>query len=683
MSTILDISNSEEQINNRISAFKTAGDVFKSEKTLKSSAGNSFTKSQQLLTSQLNQIKDLQKRYQREPPNSLSQLTNFISQTRGQGPETLNYLRKKLLEVSAAIEPKVSAIIKEESLKALGCSQSQTYQGFSIDSLQLNPLSTIPQGPNDGTVYIPVQSVDLFSNLKNGPESKVGKVYYEKQNPSGDPTYKPFGGRVNFPMNKQLNQLMDSSNIGRSMNQLLGTSYRGKSGQNLFDIQYTTTNGFGVSGNFFRVALVNRNNNKVGEFISDYYSTIRIIDSVNIGAQIVNLLSGAINISAQVGFGELNNQSRFYLIAQRILGLCFDNRREIDVSGNAKVGELDGVDESFYEFNEIDLRNIDSEITNVQNGVMEFVDCDNIKLPVDSENIVSQLIEFRDKEPDTVEEQVQQIETIINSLSENPEWKVISPNSFNFNTSINNNVLKKLPLAVAASVLTPKVLLPIFVLMATTQSAATYTYNSSVTDVNTGIGSTNTISQQSSNIVTDGVDFLKKWKTFSIGLISRINAEFLKTLFEILKKDILLLLNTIIRDISRTQALKKYAIILRLLEIAIVIARIINDYRRCKSLLSNILYLLNLINGVSRGGDIPLPLLAAAKFLPGFSPQRATINVIEEMQQLGLPTGTLPDGSPNLMLLYNLAATRGFDNERRNEKITVINTGIVGYGVPQ
>jgi hypothetical protein len=44
--------------------------------------------------------------------------------------------------------------------------------------------------------------------------------------------------------------------------------------------------------------------------------------------------------------------------------LCFDDRREIDVSGVAKVAELDGVDDSFFELNEIDLRNIDSEISN-------------------------------------------------------------------------------------------------------------------------------------------------------------------------------------------------------------------------------------------------------------------------------------------------------------------------------
>jgi hypothetical protein len=67
---------------------------------------------------------------------------------------------------------------------------------------------------------------------------------------------------------------------------------------------------------------------------------------------------------------------------------------------------------------------------------------------------------------------------------------------------------------------------------------------------------------------------------------------------------------------------------------------------------------------------IPKFLLTLTPQLPGFSPQRAFINVIEELQSLGLPTGPLPDGSPNLMLLYNLATHKGSDKEKsENGKI--------------
>jgi hypothetical protein len=628
----------------------------------------------------------------------MDQLLGFLGQTQGNGSATLTYLRKKILEAAATIEPKMVNIMKEETIKALGCSLEQTYNGVTSQSLSLQPL---PLRPQQEGIYIPVNSLDFFSNLKQSPETEFGKVYYEKPDPSADVKFKPYGGDVPFPMNKQLYNLMTSENQDRSYSQINGKNYLGKSGQNLFDVQYTKTNSFGVSGDYYRIILIDREDgqgnltNNVGEFISDYYSTIKLIDTVDVGAQIVNLLSGALNIQSQVGYGALDNQSKFSLIAARVLGLCFDDRREIDVSGVAKIAELDGVDDSFFELNEIDLRNIEVEISNIQNGIMEFVDCDNIKLPVDYEVLVDELIEFRDTESGTtVEEQVAVLETIIDSISNNPAWNLTGPANLNVKASIDKNVIKKIPLAVAAGVLTPKNLLPLYTLLSVVQSGATYTYNQAVSSANTFVTSANTattnignagadIGKQGSNIVNSGADFLKKYRTFSIQVISKVNSEFLKVLYEILKKDIVNLVSIIIADAARSKVLKKYAIILRLVQLTLIVSQLINDYRKCKSLLDNILLLLNLVGQVIRrpGNEIPLPLLTLASLLPGTSPERATTNAIEGLQGLGIPTGTLPDGSPNLMLLYNLVTNKALDKEEaENGKVEVMTAAGPGFG---
>ena len=135
---------------------------------------------------------------------------------------------------------------------------------------------------------------------------------------------------------------------------------------------------------------------------------------------------------------------------------------------------------------------------------------------------------------------------------------------------------------------------------------------------------------------------------------------------------------SILKDVTKSQRLKKYAIILKLIQLALIISQLINDYRKCKSLMSNILLLLDTINGLGpkqliSKNDIPIPLLRLADLLPGYSPERATINTIELLQGLGIPTGTLPDGSPNLMLLFNLMSNKGVDTERaENEKIITV-----------
>ena len=670
----LDITSAQDSIQGKIKSFKTYIDVSGAAKSLKN-AGDSATKASSQITSQLDKIKNLQKRFFREPPNSMDQLLGFLGQTQGTGSGTSTYIRKKMLEAAALIEPKLSVIIKEETIKALGCSIEQTYNGISPSVLESQPLPLLPQ--QEG-IYIPVSSIDLFSNLKQSPETNFGKIFYEAQSPSGDQKFRPYGGDVPFPMNKQLYQLMESSNTGRSFNQINGKNYLGKSGQDLFDVQYSNVNSFGVTGDYYRIVLINREDgsgnisNNVGEFISDYYSTIKLVDSVDIGAQIVNIISGAVSMNMQVGYGQLDQQSKFDLLIQRILGLCFDSRKEIDVSGVSKVAELDGVDDSFYELTEIDLRNIEVKINNIQNGVMEFIDCDNVKVPVDSEVLISQLIDFRDTlTGQTVEQQVATLETIVDSISQNPDWRATIPTNFNASVSINTNVIKKIPLAVAASVLSPKVLLPLYTLLSVVQSGATYTYNQAVTSANTATNSVNTtitnagnaganIGQAGSNIVTNGADFLKVYKTFSIQVISKVNAEFLRVLFEILKKDIVNLVGSIIADVSKSHLTKKYAMILRLIQIALIVAQLISDYRKCKNLLDNILLLLSLIGQAVGGGQtIPLPLLALSGALPGISAEQMTINTIQILQGLGVPTGALPDGSPNLMLQFNLAANKG------------------------
>ena len=694
----IDLSNTVDEIQGQIEALKTYTEVSKSYNALLKKTANSSSKSTPQLATQLDKFKDLQKRYLKDPPNSMDDLLGFLKQTKGSGSETLKYLRKQVLDVAVKMEPKVAAIVKEQTIKAIGCSQEQTYNGVSASNLLIKPLPL--RDPIEG-IYIPISSVDLFSNLKNSPETEVGKVYYEKPNPSSDTRFKPYGGDVPFPMNKQLYQLTTTNNVGRSYSVINGKNYTGKSGQNLFDVQYTTTNNFGVTGDYYRVLLIDRQDgrgnitNNVGEFLSDYYSTIKLVDPVDVGAQLVNIVSGALNIQAQVGFGELEAQSQFSIIMQRILGLCFDNRREIDVSGVAKISELDGVDDGFFELTEVDLRNIQVKITNVQNGVMEFEDCNNVKLPVDYEVLVDQLIDFRNSQTgQTSEQQVTTIENIIDSISQNPDWRASLPSNFNAELAINQNIIKQIPLAVAAGVLTPKILLPLFTLLSVVQSGATYTYNQAVTSANTVIQSANTtntaignagasIGKAGSNIVTSGTDFIKKYKTFVIETVSKINGEFLRTLYEVLKKDILNLVSLVINDISKSARLKKYAIILKLVAIALFVSQLIDDYRRCKSLMSNVLYLLNLIgSSIKTSTGIPVPLLLAANLLPGYSPERATINAINGLQKIGIPTGTLPDGSPNLMLLYNLVTNKAVDKERaENEKINIaFDSAITGVG---
>ena len=669
-----DISQGFKNVGSQLDAIKDYNTSSQSEKSILSKAANSTSQAASKISKGLNSIADKQKRFERDAPTSMDELLNLFGKTNGQGPESFRYLRKKFLEASVIIEPEIKNIISKNALKALGCSQQQTFKGFSKS--QYDQTGSMQQLPIQQGIYIPVQNLDFFNNLKNSPDSPVGKSYYEAPMPSTSSNYKPYGGNIPYPMNKELYQRMDSTNVNRSFKQEYGQVYNGSSGQPLFDIEYTKTNEFGVSGDYYRVILLDREDstsiggtaNKVGQFLNDYYSTIKLVDTSDITLQIVNLLSGALSIQSKLGPADVSNLSSFELIVQRILGLCFDFRRQIDVSGVAKVAELDGVDDAFFVPTESDLRNIDITINNVQNGVMEFEDCNNVKLPVDYESLTQQLGNFNLEQSGlTSEEKVTAMENIIDSISQNPSWKLYIPANFNVNVAINTSVLKKLPLAVAAGVLTPKTLLPIFTMLSVLQTSSTNNISQSITSANT--------INQTNNVINNGVDFLNKFRTFAINVISEIGAIYLKALFEILKKDIINLLSVIIKDIGKNKVAKKYTIILRLVQLAIIIVQIIKDFRECKSLLNDIQALLSLINGLPiKRSKIPTFLMPFTDFLPGTDPSRSSVNTIQLLQELGVPTGTLPDGSPNLMNFYMKAIHKGADKEQNENGVIDIVT---------
>ena len=687
-----DLNQGQIEVKNKISAIKNFAQVSNSEKKLKRSAGNSESKGIPDIASSLDNASKDQKRYLKPPPNSFDQVLEMIGLTSGNGSETLKYLKKKLLLTATKIEPEIKKIITKNAIKALGCSQEQTFQGFTSTFLELNPLNTLPVGQG---IYVPIESMDISGMLKTTTDSKIGKVVYEKPKPSVlENVFKPYKGKKPFPMNKEFNNRLQGTFVTNSFNGEYGKYYQGVSNQNLFDFQYSPTNQFGVDQACFKVALISKVNesltitggsaNKVIDFLEDYYGTIKLFDTTDFTAVMMNAVSGAINIKANLTSDEISKQSQFMLILQRILGLCFDSRREIDVSGVSKIAELDGVDESFFELTEIDLRNIDVQISNIQNGVMELVDCDNVKVPVDYETIIDGLIDLRETENLSPALEVNKIIAISDSLVQNPDWKVLLPTNLNFQV-FDEDFIKKIPLSVAGAVLSPKVLFPIFVLMQSLEGNATNAFNSAVTSSNTFIQSANTIGNSVNNLINSNVDFLKTFKKFNIEMVAEIGAIFVTELFNILKKDLINLMKPIIADIGSEALKAKLQMIERLITIALIINQIVigvKDYKKCKSLIDDILIILNLISSLAPpGSKIPKVLLLLADFLPGTSASRASINTIEELQKLGIPTGTLPDGSPNLMLLFNLASNKGTKKESaQNGKIQAI--GISADGKP-
>jgi hypothetical protein len=576
------------------------------------------------------------KKFYKKTKNQFEQLIDVTKVTKGSGANTLMFLKKLLLKTLKNIEPLLSDIVVQEAINAIGCDQQQTYNPSQ-------PLSQ-PSSPSSNDIFIKVSAVDLFSQLKLDPNSDLGSILYERN---------PISIQDNpFSMNRELYERIQNPNVSYSSTN--GNPYKGLSGQGLFDIEYTNTSPFG-NGDWFRISLNQRanNSNTVSQFLTDYYKSIKVVEFEVMMSNIINSLSGAISFKADLGVETIKSNEEFNTWIQRILGICFDNSEEIDISGVAKVPEVDAIDDSFFELDDVDLRIIEQKVNNIKNGVMQFEDCGDVLLPMNADAVVQVLNNLRFV-PDN--QKVDAASQLTQSLTNNPEWSILAP-ALNFDLAIDEDFIKQITNGLMFSVLSPKVLLPIYTMLL---SVGYGRYNQIINGINTI------------------KDFFKKFKTFIINLISKASAIFIKEIFETIKKDLKLLIETVLKDIKNEKTKRITTIILKLIQLLFVVGQFISDWRKCKSVVDELIQLIN--GGLSIAqdifgaltGQVPLPLLFASELLGGFSESRAFIGAIEELQKLGVPTGALPDGSANLTVLSVFAQIKAVEKEKtENGKVQV------------
>jgi hypothetical protein len=474
----------------------------------------------------------------------------------------------------------------------------------------------------------------LFKLLNKDPNEGNNKILYELN--------QPVTGSIPFSMDRELYNRLQ--NEGTSLNSEYGSDYIGASGKQIMDVNYVTSyvkDGTTYYGDFYEITLRNRPNlNRISDFLRDYYKSIDMLNFDGLMVKIMNSLSNFIDISAKLSGDEKEEQSKFEKTVQRILGLCFDNNKEIDVSGTAKLSSLDNIDESFFEMTPLDLKNIENEVNNMINGVTEFEDCGNVKLPVDVQSIVDDISEIREI-PDNqkVDAFIQKVE----NMSKNDNWKLKLPDGINIDIAIKDGILKLIPRAVIMTILSPKTLLGLMIVLKSLGSAII-------------------------NEIEDFPSFMKNMKKFIINISTKIMSIFVEELFKLLKANIRKLVETLMVEIVKESKNAQAKIISGVLYVLLQLASAVIDWRQCKSVVDEILNLLNL--ALPGGSRPPTFALAGARLLPGFSPTRAMANVTENIQKLGLPTGDMPDGSPNIALPAMFQQVKGVNDEKLSNSAT-------------
>mgnify|MGYP003638645171 FL=1 len=629
----MSIKDKFQQASSKVDAYKsTINTAVNEEKLQKLSDGldSNFQKAKSETLKQLNAMGDIKQRAQQEFENVFDELTKLFKKTmpsgKNTGSSTIDFLIKQVLMASENTKSRIGEIIADEVLNVAGCSEEQEF--------------------NVQPIYIPVNDIDLKELLKNDPSSKPWSLRYEKENISV--------GSQPFSMDKELYNRLQ--NEGVPFTAEYGSSYIGASGAGIFDIEYVTSypdpvTNTPIFGDFYKVTLANRlNGDNLGDFLRDYYGSIDLIDFNMISVEIMNMLTNIIDISGGISVNQKEEQSKFEKILQRILGLCFDNNKEIDVQGTAKLGQLDNIDQSFFEMAPVDLKNIEIEVNNMIQGVTEFTDCNNVKLPVNTETLLDSLTQLINDDVGNAGQNADNLMGLVNNMSKDQDWKLNIPSGIdlNLNVAINNDFLKIIPKAVMFAILRPKMLLGLQIAM-------------------------KSVNPNFSNILalSNLQSFVKTFGNFMVNMLSKIAAIFIEELFILLKKNLRILVETLLVEIVKEAKNKQAAMIAGIIFLIIQLIQGFIDYRECKSLVDEILKLLNL-GAAATGISLPSFALAASSLLGGFSPTRAMTEVTERLQSIGIPTGDLPSGAVNINMPAIFQQIKGnYQEQLANGKVEV------------
>ena len=631
----IDLTDDYNKAKSKISSYQTVVENKKNDlQQKKEKAKTSLDKKK---SDAIKQAKELDKKaasfknsVKSEIKNQLEQLLDLFKQTLPpSGGKSLSTISRFFLEAADRTKEQVKGLLVEEIISTIGCSEEQSYED------KLNQ-----------PVYIKVNQVDLFKKLIFSPDDEDSKYYYENQ---------PFNiGAVPSSLNRQLYERLQ--NLGQSLQTQFGTGYQGASGQDLFDIEYVQfypavnpTN----FGDFFKVTLKPQLNNatNVADFLNDYYGSIDVIDFDVLSADIMNALTGVFDFSLNISTDQLREEKKFDLILKRIMGVCADPNKKIDVGGTAKLSDQDLIDDAFFEVSPQELRTIENQINNIKQGVVEFEDCGNVKLPVNILGTRSSLDEIITENTST--KKIDRVEQALEEMAKDPNWKNLVPGigiNLNLKASIDTDLINQLPKISFKSILSPKVMLGFMIMIKAINSQ---------------------FSTQIDNLFDDLEKFMKTFKKFTVGLMRKVFAIYVKELFDVVKKNVKKLVEQILGDIAKEAKNKKLQMYSSIVYALLILGQTFIDYRNCKSVIDDILKLLNLALNRQDSG-LPLFALAGSQLLGGISDTRAFANAVEGIQAAGLPTGDAPDGQPNFMNMAFMAMIKGQNKEQAENGKTEI-----------
>lgn len=432
------------------------------------------------------------------------------------------------------------------------------------------------------TMTLKPEEFDFLDSLTIDPDSSCGKIIYEPKKP-------------------EINKEKVNRNLYNSFG---GTPYTFTSnkGNDLFTATWDTGNQrFNITGLTQGVAGVI----KVQDFISDYYSTMEFPD-------INHIIKTAMLLTIQGG-SQCGDSNKFNLsldkvmrLLKKLMAICNAPQNTNQVNAIDMFDETDEDIEFYFDFDDVEGIDLDDEDARYRR-VLRFRDCYNFEIPTDTIHIEDFIYLTKNKNPKLA------VDEILNKVALDASQQSDTGLSLlDFLNNLLNNFILSLPKALMITILSGKLFLPLVILYKMFKSI---------------IGT------------IDIKELVKKFYKAITKTVKELFWLFIREFWKLVKSDLLAFVSRLVQKIIKNKYKRYLTIITALISLLKKILE--GSIDNCYELFQTVLNTLNSSLSMRVPMNVPSILLTLSEALPGFSQDRAYMNIMERLEASGVPTGPL------------------------------------------
>jgi hypothetical protein len=284
---------------------------------------------------------------------------------------------------------------------------------------------------NDG-IDLELRKIDLLDIFKVNPTSDAGKLLYNDINTGSNSTdFNTFLFEV----------IQDNGGTSSWGSQTLGAS--------VLDVKFNQEANNLLSPN--NVVNLKPNStypsNKLTDFNNDYIDSIKLLNTNKLINSIIESIFGTISLKVSKPKITIENEIKIQEIIDRIINT------DEDVV----------LDDSYFQFNNEEISNIEFKSEMRRKGVKIVTTCDNIESTISFESLAKiddDLNSFNNQinTPELIEEKTTVVRTSLDSLANESASNVTDDNKFNIQLNFIESMLKTIMNAIIGIILSPKLI---------------------------------------------------------------------------------------------------------------------------------------------------------------------------------------------------------------------------------